>query len=239
MKRILQYSEVTRQISILLVLLVLIVLNIHCEHIQIQRSDSSGYGPNAKKQKEYFLPPSANAQGAYNLNFGEQLNQKILNEMGLSPEALQDPELKKKYDMQVLIKGKEKYLTDERERKQYYNALPWFKNEDERIEFLYQPGYEARLTWMRKHKFGKRATEVEEDIAEMIDKKDITLGMSQDWVKKSWGAPDLVEVAGNPIYKNERWKYKKYVSSVEGYKLQKRIVYFEGGKVVGWEQLDE
>ena len=57
-------------------------------------------------------------------------------------------------------------------------------------------------------------------------------------MKKSWGLPDSVEVAGNPIYGNERWRYKRYTPSPEGYRLQSRIIYFESGKVAGWEQVD-
>ena len=47
----------------------------------------------------------------------------------------------------------------------------------------------------------------------LIDNKDITLGMNQKAVLESWGEPEIVEVAGNPVYGNERWKYSKFVSS--------------------------
>ena len=61
--------------------------------------------------------------------------------------------------------------------------------------------------------------------------------MTTDQVQESWGEPDLVEVAGNPVYGNKRWKYRKFVSSEDGYTQQTRIVYFEAGKVSGWETL--
>lgn len=69
----------------------------------------------------------------------------------------------------------------------------------------------------------------------LIETQDIAVGMPQDYVKRSWGDPMSVEVSGNPIYKNERWKYQKFVSAPEGYRKETRYVYFEGGRVVGWE----
>ena len=35
------------------------------------------------------------------------------------------------------------------------------------------------------------------------------------------GDPDKIEVSGNPQFKNERWKYNNYISTKEGYKLEK------------------
>lgn len=59
--------------------------------------------------------------------------------------------------------------------------------------------------------------------------------MPAEYVKKSWGEPVNIEVSGNPIYRNERWQYNKQVATPQGYKQEKRYVYFEGGRVVGWE----
>lgn len=136
------------------------------------------------------------------------------------------------------IKSLEKAITDERERLQYYNALPWLKNEEERATLLSKPDYQSRQQWIRQNKIGSRPTEIDDDTADILEQKDIALDMPYDFVRKSWGKPDQVETAGNPIFKNERWIYKRYVSSSEGFKLQSRIVYFEGGKVAGWEQVD-
>ncbi len=62
--------------------------------------------------------------------------------------------------------------------------------------------------------------------------------MPAELVRRSWGSPDNVDVAGNPLYGNERWRFKRYSPSPEGYRLQSKLVYFEGGKVVGWEQIE-
>jgi hypothetical protein len=59
--------------------------------------------------------------------------------------------------------------------------------------------------------------------------------MPQDYVRRSWGEPVNVEISGNPIYKNERWKYQRQVSTAQGFRKETRFVYFEGGRVVGWE----
>jgi hypothetical protein len=69
----------------------------------------------------------------------------------------------------------------------------------------------------------------------LIEKNDVSVGMSQKAVTESWGDPDLVEVAGDPIYGNERWRYSRYISSNDGYNKQVRVIYFESGRVVGWE----
>lgn len=215
-------------------LLILILLTTSCIHLV--RHPNSGYSQENSQLES--LPESANIS-VIDSDYNSNLNYKLMAELGITPNALNQPEIKKKYDLQLVIKNYERFLTSDREKKQYYSAIPWFKDESERMEFLKQPGYDARLLWMRNKGFGKRATQLDEETAELIEKKDISLGMSQDHVRKSWGPPDAIEIAGNPLYKNERWRYKRYTASSEGYKLQKRIIYFEGGKLMGWEQIDE
>lgn len=212
------------------ILISLFLISTSCIHLD--RTPASGYS----NKKNEPLSDTGNNRGLEDL---PPINYKMMANLGITPEALSKPEIRKKYELLLSIKNSEKYLTTDREKKQYYSSIPWFKNDEERMEFLKQPGYEARLLWMRNKNFGKRAAQLDEETADIIEKKDIALGMSQDSVKKSWGNPDSVEVAGNPLYRNERWKYKRYMSSTEGYKLQKRLIYFEGGKLVGWEQLDE
>jgi hypothetical protein len=204
--------------------------------VQLQRHPASGYAqpvqPNDYQSNN--LPDLTNQLGSPN-----ELNYKLMADLGITPNALNQPEIRKKYDLHLAIKNSERFLKTDREKKQYYSSIPWFKDDTERMEFLNQPGYNARLLWMRNKGFGKRPIQIDEDSALLIEKKDVALGMSQEHVRKSWGPPDAIEIAGSSLFKNERWKYKRYVSSSEGYKLQKRIVYFEGGKLVGWEQLDE
>lgn len=63
----------------------------------------------------------------------------------------------------------------------------------------------------------------------------IRLGMAKQRVKRTLGSPNQVEVAGNPKYENERWTYEENVPTLDGYYKEKKVIYFEGGSVVGWE----
>jgi len=71
----------------------------------------------------------------------------------------------------------------------------------------------------------------------LVDQNDITPGMTKQAVKDAWGEPEAIDVAGNPIYGNERWQYREQITSSEGYQTETRMVYFESGLVVGWEKL--
>ncbi|MBT3984598.1 MAG: hypothetical protein HOE90_24795 [Bacteriovoracaceae bacterium] len=57
--------------------------------------------------------------------------------------------------------------------------------------------------------------------------RDLLLGMAKDQVLSSWGRPSRVDVAGNPRLQNERWSYYR--------KGKFKFVYFESGRVQGWD----
>ncbi len=65
-----------------------------------------------------------------------------------------------------------------------------------------------------------------------IQSQDLILGMSTSDVRFAWGEPRDVENAGHPRLGNQRWIYQTGLLGGLG---STRIVYFEGGKVVGWE----
>lgn len=133
------------------------------------------------------------------------------------------------------LQNLENSLNTKKEIEQYSKLLPWFKSEQERLDFLSQGNFEQKQKWLNEENFMTRPQQITNEMKELIDAQDITVGMPQSLVKKSWGDPDAVEVSGNPQFKNERWRYNKYVSTNDGYKAEKKSVYFEGGKVVGWE----
>lgn len=133
------------------------------------------------------------------------------------------------------LKQLENSLSTRKETEQYSKALPMFRNDQERVEFLSLPGFEARQRWMTEKSFNSRTGSLKADMQDLIEAHDIALGMPQNLVRQSWGDPDSIEVSGNPQFKNERWRYNKYVSTQDGYKSEKKAVFFEGGKVVGWE----
>lgn len=134
-----------------------------------------------------------------------------------------------------VIHNLEKKLQSKKEKEQYSKVLPWFSNSEEKLEFLNLPDFEARSRWMLEKDIISRMSQPPPDMKEAIDSQDITLGMPMDWVLQSWGDPTQREVSGNPVYKNEKWKYVRTVSGAEGFRQEKRIVYFENGLVVGWE----
>lgn len=135
----------------------------------------------------------------------------------------------------LTLKGKEKELTTQREMKQYYHYKPMMNSDQERIYFLSLPSIESRERFVQQRGLASKMKEISPDIASQIEENDISVGMTQKSVLESWGDPDRVEVAGNPVYGNERWKYSKYVSSEAGYRRETRYVYFENGVVSGWE----
>ena len=131
----------------------------------------------------------------------------------------------------------EKQLEYDAEKKQYYGFKPYFKNDWDRIEFLKLPNRKARARWASHRGLKTEETEFDSTTQVLIENNDISKGMSRDAVIQSWGSPDFEEHAGNPIYGNERWVYNKQVSTDQGYKQERRLVYFESGRVVGWETL--
>ncbi len=129
----------------------------------------------------------------------------------------------------------EQNLKTKREKEQYSEILPLFHDESERVEFLSLTSVEERQSWIQSHQLLSRSAELYKKFKSVIEAQDISVGMTQDLVKKSWGEPHGMEASGNPIYKNERWRYTQNISTPEGFKKEDRWVYFESGRVVGWE----
>lgn len=160
--------------------------------------------------------------------------QKYAYELGFDPKK----EIANEQKQQILERKKlrelERSLDSQKERLQYSKILPWLASDNEKIEVLSIPSIEGRQVWINKNKIWSRAKALKH-FDEIVESQDIALGMPQDYVRKSWGEPTQIETSGNSIYKNERWQYLKQVSTPQGYKQESRLVYFEGGRVVGWE----
>lgn len=139
-------------------------------------------------------------------------------------------------EQRIRLKRLEGQIATRRDKKQYYQIRSLLKNDRERMYFLSLPTYEARERWAANRGLNQKDEVYSDDMAKAIEGNDIALGMTQKAVMESWGDPDAVEVAGSQIYGYERWKYNRYVSGNEGYQKEMRIVYFEGGRVVGWER---
>ncbi|MFN8791072.1 MAG: hypothetical protein ACK5Y2_06415 [Bdellovibrionales bacterium] len=135
----------------------------------------------------------------------------------------------------ALIRSYEKKLSSLREKEHYSKLLPWFRNDREKLAYLMLTSLEAKQQWALDNKIWSRAKSPSQDMRNLMQTGDIAIGMPMDYVLKSWGEPLQREVSGNPLFKNEKWRYSKSLSTSEGYKQERRTVYFEGGRVVGWE----
>lgn len=190
---------------------------------QLQRSAGSGYnngvGPGDQPSR-YSDYDRTTRQTAY--------------EMGKDPAALTADDLQEIRSRQK-VREMERTLGSNKEREQYSKVLPWLKNDEEKISFLSIPSIEGRQQWINKNNLWARAQAPQEEIKNLIETQDIAVGMPQEYVRRSWGEPVNVEISGNPIYKNERWKYQRQIATNQGFRKETRFVYFEGGRVVGWE----
>ena len=74
----------------------------------------------------------------------------------------------------------------------------------------------------------------EAQIRRSLRQGELTLGMGKSDVLSVWGQPRTIETAGNPELGNQRWVYFTRLSERLGSGPQ-RMVYFEGGRVAGWE----
>ena len=80
----------------------------------------------------------------------------------------------------------------------------------------------------------KQSLQHEAEIQTAINLGEITLGMTTDDVLSAWGQPRDTESAGRPDTGNQKWIYVDALYSPWNLKPS-RIVYFERGRVVGWE----
>lgn len=160
--------------------------------------------------------------------------EKYAYELGFDPKKELTRSQKIQIDQRKKLRNLERGLDSQKERTQYSKIIPWLKSDEEKLEFLSIPSIEGRQAWINKNRIWSRAQNLK-DYTNVMEAQDIAMGMPSDYVKRSWGEPDNIEFSGNPIYKNEKWRYLKQISTPQGYRQEKRYVYFEGGRVVGWE----
>ena len=133
------------------------------------------------------------------------------------------------------LKRLEKNLEGKSEREQYYKAKPYLRNDRERIQFLSLDSTAERDRFLNRKGINGDQVAHPPEIQSLIEQNDIAVGMTRQAVRESWGAPDDVDVAGNPMYGNEKWKYSEQTTSHNGFMTERRTVVFESGVVVGWE----
>ena len=157
-------------------------------------------------------------------------------EMGLPMSRPLNENEVARLNQRARLKRLENGLSTQREKKQYYGYKPYFVNDYQRRQFLRIGSFEGRERWARAVGLTANPSKFSPNVTKAIENNDITVGMTKQAVKESWGDPEAIEVAGNPLYGNERWKYMKVVSSSDGYANENRIIYFESGRVAGWEK---
>lgn len=189
-----------------------------CAHLQ--RSSTQGF---EDSQTNYIAGDAA-----------DRLTRQTAYELGKDPNFLTNQDLREVRNRQK-ARELERSLTSQKEREQYSKILPWLKNDAEKVDFLSVPSIEGRQQWINKKNIWNRAEAPQEEMKSLLENQDIAVGMPQDYVRRSWGEPANVEVSGNPLYKNERWKYQRQVPTNQGFRKETRFVYFEAGRVVGWE----
>ena len=191
----------------------------------VERSQQSGYSDSGYKSR-------ADGSAA---DVGSVEHKKTAYELGLNPSMALSEQQLQSIDDRRRLHQLERQLDSQKEKEQYSKILPWLKSDQERIQFLAIPTVEGRQAWIHQNEIWRRSQAPDTNTKETLQDGDISVGMAQEFVRKAWGEPQEKQVSGNPIYKNEKWRYTRYVSSSEGYRKENRQVYFEGGKVVGWE----
>lgn len=196
----------------------------------LQRHPHSGYADYEISTTESNVEQYYNDKKSYE-------KQQAMNELGVdSSRSLSENEAQKIH-YRLRLKRLEDKLVTEKETKQYYGYKPMLRSDAERIHFLSIPTVGGRERYAQQLNLTKKFNDFDDNTLTLIEDNDIAIGMNQQAVRESWGDPDLVEVAGREVYGNQAWKYTKMVSSNDGYKKETRIIYFEAGRVVGWESL--
>ena len=173
-------------------------------------------------------------QAAPNMLISDRDLEKYAYELGYDPKkGLTSAEKKDVYNRRR-VRELERSLDSEKERRHYSKILPLLESDQEKIDYLSIDSIEGRQAWANRNKIWARMKSPK-DYQELADQQDISVGMTTELVRRSWGDPDSIDYSGNEIYRNERWRYIRDVATANGYKRERRHVFFEGGRVVGWE----
>lgn len=203
-------------VGLLLLLTTLATLSTGCS--SLARSINSGYAYSPRSAEQV----TAQEDRAY------YERESARNELGYTSNE-------KSIAYRQSLKRHERELEGRAEKEQYYRAKPLLKNDSERLRFLGLASTAKRDRYLASIGIDGDTITHPPEVQQLIDENDIAAGMTKQAVRDAWGAPDGVEVAGNPMYGNEQWHYSEQVTSSEGYMTEKRVVFFEGGRVVGWE----
>ena len=156
-------------------------------------------------------------------------------ELGLKDSLLDEGSMSSVAN-RVMLNRLERSLHSESEKRQYYLFKSSLKTDSQRIQFLQLPTLEEREKKAVSLGLRNQLTNSSPQEQAAIEGNDIFVGMTKRGVRESWGDPESIEVAGNPIYGNERWTYSAFVSTPEGFSQENRTILFESGYVIGWQK---
>ncbi len=139
-------------------------------------------------------------------------------------------------DLRVKMRAKlrimENRLITTAEKKQYYSNKAYMKNDYQRIQFLALPPSQ-RQAFLENQGILKK--DYRSEWNEAIEKNDVVPYMSREAVLESWGQPQKRQVAGNPVYGNEKWVYEDFGSDETGFLKKEKVLFFENGILTSWE----
>jgi hypothetical protein len=197
-----------------------------CASIGFDRDARSGYSESETSTSD-----------SVHVFYDERENKEVLDakeELGYTGRPLSEME-RAQLEERLRLHRMESRLESKRDRKQYYSMRSQMRNDRERMAFLSLPNFEAKQRWLQNRGYLREEQGHSDAVGKVIEANDIGLGMSQKAVRESWGDPDFIENAGDPMYGYERWNYHRFTPGSDGYQKENRVVYFEGGHVVGWE----
>lgn len=191
----------------------------------LQRSENSGYSG-----VSYLNPVERYSSKR------SKIEDETREDLGLYGNNLNDAQAAR-LSQRMSLKEAESAIATKKERKQYYRFYSYFNSDRERLGFLGLPDFDSKERFLRSRGFYDKEKATSPGVAEAIEAQDIVLGMTPQHVMESWGDPDAREVAGSSDRGNERWKYSKFIPQADGFEKEVRMIYFEHGRVVGWEKL--
>lgn len=162
---------------------------------------------------------------------------QLKEEFGWQDRVQLSPAQERRLEIRRKLKQRESQLQTQAEKEQYFRLKGLMRNDLERIEFLDLRSLGEKEKWASDRGLNQAQEGFSDELADLIEKKDIQVKMPKKAVLESWGDPEQIEVAGNPIYGFERWRYIRFESSQQGFKKVERLVYFEAGVVAGWETI--
>lgn len=181
-------------------------------------------------------------QSSYGQYRAEEFYQEKVNyekslakeELGFRSGAL-SPTEQAQLNLRIELSRKEKNLVTDEEKRQYYRYKPLMNSDSERLQFLSVGTMAGRERWAKSRGLEARKDQFDPTTMKLIEQNDIAVGMNEQAVRESWGDPEGIDISGNELYGNQAWRYTKMVASEDGYTKQTRVIYFEAGRVAGWQ----